>query len=84
MSSEKAKNVRAKGHLRTFLNKAMFNGGEVDYLTVKHNNLFHIFYCKDVINVFGDNLEICNSKARKGRTNETSEQKVLFKYNGKI
>jgi hypothetical protein len=49
-----------KRRVRTFLGKAMFNGGEVSYLTVKHNNLFHVFAYKDVIGAFEDNLEIVN------------------------
>lgn len=71
--------LKLKRRVRTFLNKAFFNGGEVDYLTIKHNGLFHVFYNKDVINAFADNLIISNSLARK--LGETSEQKVLFKYN---
>lgn len=58
----------------------MFNGGEVNYLAIKHNNIFHIFAYKDVIDAFAGNLVIANSKARSGQ--ETSEQKVLFKYRG--
>lgn len=67
-----------KRRLRTFLNKSIFNGGEVDYLTVKHNDLFHVFFNVDVINAFSNNLEVVNSQAR--RENETPELKVLFKF----
>ena len=72
---EKFKETR---RVRTFLGKSMFNGGEVNYLAVKHNNVFHVFTYKDVINTFADNLTIGNSKARSKK--EISEQKVLFKY----
>jgi len=66
--------------VKTFLNKAYFNGGEVNYLTVKHENKFHVFTNKDVIDVFGEYLEVVNSQAH--RINNTPEQKVLFRYNG--
>ncbi len=67
-----------KRRVRTFLNKAIFNGGEVDYWTIKYEDKFHLFFNKDVIKCFADNFEIVNSQAR--RSTETSEQKVLFRY----
>jgi len=70
----------SKMRLRAFLNKSLFDGGEVNYLTVKHENKYHIFLNKDVIEVLSDNLEICNSQAR--TLGQMSEQKVLFRYNG--
>lgn len=70
-----------KRRVKTFINKAMFNGGEVNYLTIKHQNQFHIFLNQDVIQVFSDNVIVQNSQARaKG---QTPEQKVIFKYNNK-
>ncbi|OGZ96453.1 MAG: hypothetical protein A3J10_01225 [Candidatus Sungbacteria bacterium RIFCSPLOWO2_02_FULL_54_10] len=69
-----------KPRLRAFLNKSLFNGGEVNYLTVKHDGIFHVFLNQDVINVLSENLEVCNSTGR--RTGEISEQKVLLRYNG--
>jgi len=71
--------LKEKRRVRTFLNKSIFNGGEVNYLTVKHKGLFHVFYSNDVIKAMADNLEISNSQAR--RDSETAEQKVLFKFN---
>jgi len=66
--------------LKAFLNKSLFNGGEVNYLTVKDNKLFHVFLNRNVVDVLGDNLEVCNSRAiSKG---QMPEQKVLFRYNG--
>jgi hypothetical protein len=59
----------------------MFNGGEVNFLTIKHEGIFHIFQHEEVVDVFVDNFEIINSQAR--RSNETPEQKVLFRYNEK-
>lgn len=66
--------------LKAFLNKSLFNGGEVNYLTVKEKGVFHVFLNKDVVNVLGDNLEVCNSRAIS--EGQMPEQKVLFRYNG--
>ena len=62
------------------MNKSLFNAGEVNYLSVKHEGVFHVFLNQDVIQVFSDNLEVCNSRAR--TAGQTPEQKVLFRYNG--
>ncbi len=70
-----------KRRIKSFMNVAMFNAGEVNYLTVKHENKYHVFLKKEVIEVFGENLTAFNSQAT--RPNETPEQKVVFKYNGK-
>lgn len=69
-----------KRRLKAFLNKSLFNGGEVNYLTVKNEGLFHVFFNKDIIDCFANNLSIENSIAR--RAHETPNQKVLFKYKG--
>ena len=75
-----ADKLRDKRRLRAFFHKSMFNGGEVDYLTVKHDRIYHVFWNRDVIDAFGDNLIVENSQARaKG---QTPEQKVIFKYKG--
>ncbi|HWQ03082.1 MAG TPA: hypothetical protein VNL38_01255 [Candidatus Nitrosotenuis sp.] len=62
-----------KALLRAFLSKAIFNSGEVDYLTVKHGGNFHVFWNKDVINTMGTEFEVINSKG---------DQKVLFRWKG--
>ena len=72
--------LQDKRRLRAFLDKSLFNAGEVNYLTVKHEGIFHVFLNQDVVQVFGDNLEVCNSRAR--TVGQTPEQKVLFRYNG--
>jgi hypothetical protein len=78
---ELTEKLKDRRRLRAFINKALFNGGEVNYLTVKHNGIFHVFLNKDVVNVFGEYLEVCNSKAiSKG---QISEQKVIFRYKGR-
>jgi hypothetical protein len=77
---ELAEKLKEKKRLRAFLNKSMFNGGEVNYLTIKHNDMFHVFWNKEVIDIFGDNLLVCNSKARS--PGQISEQKVILQYEG--
>lgn len=77
---ELANKLKDKRRLRAFFNKSMFNGGEVNYLTVKHEGKFHVFLNRDVIDVIGENIEVANSVARNSR--EISDQKVLFKYKG--
>lgn len=71
--------LQEKHRVKAFFHKSMFNGGEVNYLTIKHNDKFHIFLNNDVINVFGENLTVFNSKAR--HSQEFDDQKVIFKYN---
>lgn len=75
-----AEKLQSRMLLKAFLDKSIFNSGEVDYLTVKHKDLFHVFYCKDVLNVMCDNLEVCNSKAIS--LSHVPEQKVLLRYKG--
>jgi hypothetical protein len=75
-----AEKLQEKARLRAFLNKSLFNGGEVNYLTVKHEGKFHVFLNKDVIDVLGDTLEVCNSRAI--TLNQKPEQKVLLRYKG--
>jgi len=77
---ELAELLQEKRRLRAFLNKSLFNAGEVNYLTVKHEGVFHVFLNQDVIKVFSDNLEVCNSRALSA--GQMPEQKVLFRYNG--
>ncbi|MFH1004648.1 MAG: hypothetical protein V1781_04010 [Bacteroidota bacterium] len=71
--------LQEKRRVRSFINKAMFNGGEVNYLTVRHNDIYHVFLNKDVVRIFANAVEITNSKAI--TKSQTSEQKVIFKYN---
>lgn len=73
--------LQEKRRVRSFINKAMFNGGEVNYLTVRNDNKYHIFLNKEVVTVFSDAVVVENSIAR--AKNHTAEQKVIFKYNNK-
>lgn len=70
-----------KALLRAFLSKSIFNAGEVDYLTVLDNDQYHVFYNKDVVKYLGDNFEVENS--RKRAKGQFSDQKVVFKYEGR-
>ena len=69
-----------KALLRAFLRKAIFNGGEVDYLTVVHDDRFHIFLNDDVISAMGEHFTVANSTSASGNP---PEQKVLFRYNNR-
>lgn len=69
-----------KPRLRAFFNKSLFNGGEVNYLTVKHDGEFHVFLNEDVIRVLSENLEVANSRAISA--GQVPEQKVIFRYRG--
>lgn len=71
--------LNEKRRLKSFLSKSLFNGGEVNYLTIKHEDKFHVFLNNDILDCFAANLSVENSVARK--SNETSNQKVLFKFN---
>jgi len=68
-----------KTRLKAFFNQSIFSGGQVDYLVTKHEGIFHVFLNSDVIKVFGDNIEVVNSQAR--RKGNFAEQKVVFLYN---
>lgn len=76
-----AEKLKERSRLKAFLNKSLFNGGEVNYLTVKQGGVFHVFLNRDVIDALGDNLEVCNSRAISA--GQMPEQKVLLRYNGK-
>ena len=72
--------LQDKQRVKAFFSKSMFNGGEVNYLTIKHDGLFHVFLNNEVIDCFGDNLSVYNSKAK--NKNQFDDQKVIFKYMG--
>ncbi len=67
-----------KALLRAFLRKSIFNGHEVNYLTIVIDKKFHVFWSDDVVRVMADSFEVTNSKAR--RKGEFDDQKVLFRY----
>ena len=73
-----ATKLQNQNRLKAFLSKSIFNAGEVVYLTIKHNNLFHVFYYTDVLNAMVENLTVLNSKAL--AKNHYPEQKVILRY----
>lgn len=75
-----ADKLQDKHRLRAFIGKSMFNGGEVNYLTVYESNKFHVFWGKEVEQVMADNLIVANSKAL--QVGQFPEQKVIFKFEG--
>jgi len=70
------------------LRKAIFNGDEVDYLSIlpheiKNTSLldqkhFHVFSQEDVVTLLSTHLEVRNSKARNYR--QMDDQKVIFRF----
>ena len=78
---ELCQKLKEKRLLGAFLDKSIFNSGEVDFLVVKEGRFFHIFWNRDVVEVLLKNYEVENSKARgKG---QIDDQKVVFKVSGK-
>ena len=73
-----ADKLQNKHRLKAFISKSMFNGGEVNYLTVLDNDKFHVFWGKEVAQVITDNVVVLNSQAR--QADQFPEQKVILKY----
>ncbi len=59
-----------------FIQKAFFNGNEVDYLTIKSNGKFHIFPSAVVIDIC-NRFDVVNSKGQ--NAGQMDDQKVLLK-----
>ena len=83
--------IRKPNIFPELLSKAIFNGKEVDYLSIltpcMSNGLsvsekrYHIFTRNDVVSLLSTHLEIGNSRAiKKG---DIPEQKVIFRYAGR-
>lgn len=64
-----------------FLQEAIFHSSEVDYLTIKEGNLFHIFDAGEVIKTINNSTVVANSKAV--RKDQMDDQKVIFKLSDK-
>lgn len=62
-----------------FLHKSIFNCGEVTYLTIKNDDIFHVFLNDDVIDTLIKNLTRETSIAK--QQNQMDYQKVTFVYN---
>lgn len=61
---------------RAFFEKAFFNGNEVNYLTILHGGVYHVFAAEDVVRVLGEAVAVKNSVAR--NATQISEQKTVF------
>lgn len=72
--------LQRKALLRAFLKKAFFNGGEVDYLTILHDSVYHVYWNEDVVRTLANGFKVENSKAR--NSTQVDDQKVIFKYHG--
>lgn len=73
--------LKDKRLLAAFLDKSIFNSGEVDFLVIKEGEIFHVFWNRDVVDVLTKNYIAENSKAR-GK-NQVAAQKVVFKVSDK-
>ncbi len=74
---ELCQRLKEKRLLAAFIDKGMFNSGEVDFLVIKEGEVFHVFWSREVVDVLTNNYEVENSKAR-GK-NQFDDQKVIFK-----
>lgn len=75
------KKLQDKRVLAAFLEKSIFNSGEVDFLVIKEENSFHVFWSRDVVDILTKNYEVENSKVR--TKNQMNDQKVIFKVGKK-
>jgi len=78
---EISKKLKEKKLLAAFIDKAIFNSGEVDFLVIKEKEIFHIFWSKEVVDSLVKNYSPENSKAR--IKNQYDSQKVVFKVEDK-
>ncbi len=69
--------LKEKYRIAAFIEKGMFNSGEVNYLAVKHQNKFHVFWSKEITKLLSDNFAVANSQAR--HSGQVANQKVVFK-----
>jgi hypothetical protein len=73
--------LQDKRLLAGFIDKSMFNSGEVNFLVVKDKEKFHVFWGRDVVDTLTENFKVENSKAR--ISSQLDDQKVVFKFSGK-
>ena len=78
---ELCEKLKEKRILKGFIDKSIFNSGEVDYLVIKSDNNFHIFLNEEVVNLLSEKFSVENSKAK--NRYQMDDQKVIFKYEGK-
>jgi hypothetical protein len=73
--------LKEKRILKAFIDKSIFNSGEVDFLVIKEGRIFHVFWNRDVVEILSNNYKVENSKAR--QRGQMDDQKVVFKVEGK-
>lgn len=73
--------LQHKALLTAFLRKFIFDGGEVNYLTILHEGRYNVYWSNDAVSVMADNFEVVNFHARIEK--EYDSQKLLFRYKGK-
>jgi len=56
--------LKNKKRLSAFIDKSMFNSGEVNYLVIKHENKFHVYWSRDIVDILSGNISVENSRAR--------------------
>jgi hypothetical protein len=78
---ELCERLKEKRILAAFIDKSIFNSGEVNFLVIKERDVFHVFWNRDVVEALKDSYEVENSKAR--GLNQMDDQKVVFKVAGK-
>lgn len=78
---ELCRKLKEERLLAAFIDKSMFNSGEVDFLVIKNERIFHVFWGRDVVEILKRCFEVENSKAR-GK-NQFDDQKVIFRVSGK-
>jgi len=78
---ELCKKLKEKRLLAAFIDKGMFNSGEVDFFVIKEQEMFHVFWSRKVVEIFANNYVVENSKAR--MKNQFDDQKVIFKVSGR-
>lgn len=62
---------------RIFLEDSFLNISEIDYLTIKQDNIFHVFDGKEAMEVLDSATKLENSRAR--NSSQMNDLKVLFK-----
>ena len=72
--------LQRKALLRAFLRKSIFNGGEVNYLTIRCDDVYRVYWSDDVVEIMANTFEVVNSTGR--HEGEFDDQKVLFRHNG--
>jgi len=78
---ELCQKLKNKKILKAFIDKAMFNSGEVNFLVIKEQGKFYVFWSRDVVEILSNHYEVENSKAR--AKNQFDDQKVVFKVSEK-